>query len=175
MYTAGDSFPNYINAVYCTDRDQWRVTYSLYYQHDGALSEGHKHDWESATVVWGRRADKADWWHREQLVLSQHGGSKTFKWEDTQNVNDATDQDESTGKYRRHPKVYVGFFKHANFPNKKTNINVFSAVSPQDEFRSRDWYYMPNMGDMRPASDISASWNYGDATSTPAKINPCSI
>ena len=105
IYSQGASFPNYINAIYCTDRDQWRVTYSLYYVHDGALSEGHKHDWESATVAWGRAPDGSDQWQRQALILSEHSGHNTYSWNDIESVDDAGDRDESTGQYKRHPKV----------------------------------------------------------------------
>ena len=72
-------------------------------------------------------------------------------------------------------QVYVGFFKHANFPNRKTNINVFDAAAPNDEFRSHDWYFLPGEGDMHAGSEIHGDWNYGDATSSPPHINPCSF
>lgn len=159
--------------MYCSDKDQYRVTYSLYYVHDGALSEGHRNDWESATVAWSRQTDGADEWVRDQLILSEHSGHKTYSWSDIESVDDSTDQDEGTGQNKTHPKVYVGFFKHANFPNRKTNINVYDALAPDDEFRSHDWIYMPVMDDMHASTEISADWDYGSATSTPAKINPC--
>ena len=58
--------------------------------------------------------------------------------------------------YRAHPKVYTGFFKHVNFFEKKTDITVYTATAPQDEYRSDDWYYMGELGkgDFRLGSDL---------------------
>ena len=42
------------------------------------------------------------------------------------------------GKYKTYLKVYVGFFKHANFLDKDIKIEVFDAAAPQNEYRSDD-------------------------------------
>jgi hypothetical protein len=61
------------------------MTYSLYYvsvsrlrllsyyitdrrgRHDGAMSEGHRHDWESATVTWTSKG--GDLWDRSVILI----------------------------------------------------------------------------------------------------------
>jgi hypothetical protein len=60
-YNLGNPFPIYISAKYCDNHKQWRVTYSVYWVHDGALSEGHRHDWESATVAWTSNDGGTNW------------------------------------------------------------------------------------------------------------------
>ena len=42
------------------------------------------------------------------------------------------DLKDTDGKYRTHPKVYVGFFKHANLFDKYTRIEVFDSLARQD-------------------------------------------
>jgi len=80
--------------------------------------------------------------------------------------NDDSDRTElRKGLYRRHPRVYSGFFQHSNFAEAQTNINV--QVGTDDEFRSNDWVFMPGANDMRPWSDINAGWSYGAASTTP--------
>ncbi|KAI9652056.1 MAG: hypothetical protein M1831_007248 [Alyxoria varia] len=75
------------------------------------------------------------------------------------------------GQGLEHPKVYVGFFKHAMFFDKKTSLTVGGA--PQDEYRSDDWYYMGKLGkgDFVPDQTLEAyKGDYGAATSDPATI-----
>lgn len=56
-------------------------------------------------------------------------------------------RDTKVGNKAAHPKVYVSFFKHASFFNKKTSVEVYDAASQGDEYRSDDWYYMATKGD----------------------------
>ena len=63
-YNLGNPFPVYVSAKYCDSHQQWRVTYSVYWVHDGALSEGHRHDWESVTVAW-KSSDGGTNWDRD--------------------------------------------------------------------------------------------------------------
>lgn len=79
------------------------------------------------------------------------------------------DVQDDSGKYRKHPKVYAGFFKHANFFNKKTNINIMGA--DQDEFRSNDWFFLPQEKDLVDGRVIPDDWTpaYGQADSPPSK------
>jgi hypothetical protein len=65
-------------------------------------------------------------------------------------------RDESTGAYKAHPKVYVGFFKHPNFPNRDTHLLTLDLTPAQrgSEYRSNDWYYIPRPEDLQPGSVI---------------------
>ncbi|KAL8880583.1 MAG: hypothetical protein Q9198_002040 [Flavoplaca austrocitrina] len=68
---------------------------------------GHRHDWEGIVVKW-QKDPEGDWWHR-----SRH-------------------RDEATGLNRRHPKVFVGFFSHASFPEiYKGRKTAFNAECPE--------------------------------------------
>ncbi|KAF2664509.1 hypothetical protein BT63DRAFT_483213 [Microthyrium microscopicum] len=178
-YTKGRSFPLYVTPKYCSDLNQWRITYSVYYVHDGAMSEGHRHDWEDVTVVW-TPTENEDNWQRNSVLLSQHGGRAHLGWGDVETVNGDEDvRDTSHGNYRAHPKVYVGFFKHPHFANKDDSFLTEDNLPSQrdEEYRSDDWYYIPTASDLVPGSvigDWSAPnnrWNYGGATSSPWNIN----
>lgn len=52
------------------------------------------------------------------------------------------DRFEDKGEDRDHAKVYVGSFKHAMFLTKYTGLGTLGADDL--EFRSNDWYYLPN-------------------------------
>ncbi|KAH0551444.1 hypothetical protein GP486_007341, partial [Trichoglossum hirsutum] len=177
-YSKGNPFPLYVTAKYCSSLKQWRVTYSAYYVHDGVMSEGHRHDWESATVVWKDNGDNL--WQRNALILSQHSGHAIYGWGDINSVDGEGDvRDESTGAYKAHPKVYVGFFKHPGFINRDTHLLTLDLTPAQrgSEYRSNDWYYIPTPGDLKPGSVIgdwnapNNIWNYGHANSSPFNIN----
>ncbi|KAI4218436.1 MAG: hypothetical protein L6R36_008952, partial [Xanthoria steineri] len=64
---------------------------------------------------------------------------------------------ESTGLNRKHPKVYVGFFSHASFPEiNKSRKTIFNGACPKErdllgnEYRSNDWWRMPRAENIRP-------------------------
>lgn len=152
-FSPGGMFQNYITVLKCGDT--WRINYSIYYVHDGAGSEGHRHDWESATVVLRQDPGGKDMWHRDSLVLSFHDTWHSKSWKDIQTVNmDGDLRDTTVGKLKMHPKVYVGFFKHAGFFEAKTDVEVYSAGSQGDEYRSDDWFFM---GDMNKNNFVQAT------------------
>ncbi|MCJ1366237.1 hypothetical protein MMC16_005364 [Acarospora aff. strigata] len=94
-------------------------------------------------VIW-KKGPEGDWWHRDGAVYNKHGWKDYYHWNELQTVDvyatsinylhsgsaDAlfapssdtgsnTDvKDETVGKNRRHPKVYVGFHSHSPFPNR---------------------------------------------------------
>ncbi|KAL9633652.1 MAG: hypothetical protein Q9164_004574 [Protoblastenia rupestris] len=176
-FSLGASFPNYITTVYCGET--WRITYSIYYvvighSHDGAEGpgRGHKHDWESATVVFKQNKGGADLWHRDALILSQHKNKVTRGWGEIQTVNLDGDLTATDLKYRAHPKIYAGFWKHANFFEKETDYPENVGATPSDEYRSDDWYYMGRLekGDFRLGSTLNDFKDKYGGTSPPPKI-----
>jgi hypothetical protein len=64
--------------------------------------------------------------------------------------------------------VYVSFFKHAGFFDKKTSVEVYSAASPGDEYRSDDWYYMATKGD----KTLVKATELGTSAITTTLLNP---
>lgn len=87
-----------MTAKYCDKVDEWWVNYDLYYvfvnptpvfksrrltlmfdySHDGVMSLlGHRHDWESVTVIW-QRDPEGDWWHREVSIFNNHSPPETI-------------------------------------------------------------------------------------------------
>ncbi|KAL8887625.1 MAG: hypothetical protein Q9215_004846 [Flavoplaca cf. flavocitrina] len=155
-YTLANAFPTYVGAVWCGDSDEWRIQYYNYYVVD---------------------AEGDDWWHRSGAIYNKHCLHDHYEWNELNTVNVDGDSDvsnEATGLNRRHPKVYVGFFSHASFPEiNKSRKTVFNGDCPAtkdllgNEYRSNDWWRLPRREDIRPASDIDPDWDYGDATSDP--------
>lgn len=170
--TKTHAFPNYITTSYCGPAghpdERWLVTYSIYYVRDS----GHRHDWESATVVWKRvRADQ-DWWYRYELIISNHGTRHKRLW--TQIESSETTEDIINGGSTHsslHPHVYSGMYTHANFFTADTSLKAFAVHSA--EYRSDNWYFMPEYADMKHHSEVNKNWDYGD-TSNPSKIDTCS-
>ncbi|CAL8584840.1 hypothetical protein XPA_010423 [Xanthoria parietina] len=178
-YTLANPFPTYVGASWCGNRGEWRIQFYNYYVHDGILSEaGHRHDWEGIVVKW-KKDPEGDWWHRAGAIYNKHCMHDHYTWDqlntvdvDVPGTSDITN--ESTGLNRKHPKVYVGFFSHASFPEiNKSRKTIFNGECPKysdllgNEYRSNDWWRMPLAENIRPVSDIHADWDYGDASSTP--------
>lgn len=63
---------------------------------------------------------------------------------------------DTDGRNRAHPKIYVGFFKHAEFFAKNTKVEVYNALDMNSEYRSDDWYFMGSLksGDFVPANTL---------------------
>ncbi|KAL8952136.1 MAG: hypothetical protein Q9222_001948 [Ikaeria aurantiellina] len=149
--------------------------------HDGILSAlGHRHDWEGIVVKW-QKDPEGDWWHRAGAIYNKHCMHDHYTWDQLNTVDidvpGTTDvANEATGLNRRHPKVYVGFFSHASFPEiNKSRKTILNGACPGErdllgnEYRSNDWWRMPRLADIRPAADINDNWHYGDAASIPIK------
>ncbi|KAL9630914.1 MAG: hypothetical protein Q9204_004482 [Flavoplaca sp. TL-2023a] len=136
-YTLGNAFPTYVGARWCDGLKEWRIQYYNYYVHDGILSKmGHRHDWEGIVVKW-QKDPEGDWWHRSGAIYSKHCLRDHYDWDQLNTVDvDVTDgpsdiADEATGLNRRHPKVFVGFFSHASFPEiYKSRKTAFNAECP---------------------------------------------
>ncbi|KAL9634913.1 MAG: hypothetical protein Q9164_003798 [Protoblastenia rupestris] len=162
LYSEGNSFPNYIVKQYCSGDDSWRVSYNIYFVHDGVSSwmGGHRHDWESATVIWKRDQEGNDWWHRGSVFLSQHKGGEKSPFSSFQTVDGIDDvREEKTENGKKHPKVWVGFFKHAMFKDEKTDFKTPGADG--DEYRSSDWWRLPGISEMRDGlQEIPSSRHY---------------
>lgn len=62
----------------------------------------------------------------------------------------------TTGQYKAHPKVYVGFFKHPNFADKDDSLLTEDLLPSQraSEYRSDDWYYISTADDLISGSVI---------------------
>ncbi|MCJ1273319.1 hypothetical protein MMC21_001109 [Puttea exsequens] len=140
------------------------------------MLEGPKHDWEGATVVFKKDPSGKDWWYRDSIVDNEHSWHNHYGWGDITTI--AVDvpgtsevTDETVSKRLNHPKIYVGFFSHAAFPDKDTSRQTKAAPGSKDiaddEYRSNDWWRLPRAGDMHPWSEIDASWDYGSVDSTP--------
>lgn len=113
--TMGNPFPVYVDGDYCSGDDSWRISYDLYFVHDGIGAAGHKHDWQQAVVIWkGDGTD--DWWKRDSTVLARHDQTIRYAWNDLITVDAEGTDDQgsmSKGGSKGHPKVFVSLYKHA--------------------------------------------------------------
>ncbi|KAL9949944.1 hypothetical protein ACHAP6_000693 [Verticillium nonalfalfae] len=158
----GNPFPVYYTVRQCND-NEWRVAYSIYYKKDS----GHKNDWENSIVIWN--GDGAGGWKRSSTLLGWHGGWDYIAWGDIQNtVNNDGDLFDQGAKDRNHAKVYQGFYYHATFSTRKTSLNT--CANTRDEFRSNDWYFLPDGTWLHNGDLIQDGWDYGSADTNPSSL-----
>ncbi|KAL8627243.1 hypothetical protein Q9189_007064 [Teloschistes chrysophthalmus] len=145
-YTLSNPFPTYVGAMWCENVKEWRVQFYNYYVHDGILSGfGHKHDWEGVVVKW-KQDPEGDWWHRAGAIYNKHCMHDHYSWDQLNTVHvdvpGTTDvRDERQGLNREHPKVYVGFFSHASFPEiSKVRKTIFNGRCPEERKLLGDEY-----------------------------------
>ena len=105
----GAPFPVYVDGIYCSDDESWRIVYNLYYQKD----YNHRHDWERAIVVFKKDASGQDWWNRSNLILGQHKGYNNLPWSSATAHDDPYASSGSRGKEGAHPRVFPGMYHHA--------------------------------------------------------------
>ncbi|KAL8707122.1 MAG: hypothetical protein Q9220_007799 [cf. Caloplaca sp. 1 TL-2023] len=168
----GDPFPVYVGATWCEQQNVWKLNYDVYYVHDGSLSAGHKHDWEGVTIVFAKHPDAAggDWWYRAGATYNHHQSHDWFEYDDLVTVSGASAVgDTKVGKKLEHPKVYVGFFSHSAYASPDTAIIVNAGARSGHEYRSDDWWRIPQATDMHSWREIDPKWNYGAATSNPSQ------
>jgi len=91
--------------------------------------------------------------------LLEHRGYDKKNWEDIQNTFHSKDANKPRGgqnakKYLAHPKVYVGWSKHAIFHDRNTFWNDVGSQIKGLAFRSQDWWYYPAKGTVFISSEI---------------------
>ncbi|KAI5785845.1 hypothetical protein EDC01DRAFT_190119 [Geopyxis carbonaria] len=137
-------FPTYFTVTRCAD-DEVRVVYSLYFSHDGfsndVIAKGHTHDWERIIVIW-KRVNGV--WTRKQLLKGFHSGYMEDNWATVQNTFNYDNTGENGGRNKDGAKIYVGWGKHAMFDDRNTGWNDAPSQGCSREFRSRDWWYLPD-------------------------------
>ncbi|CAF9928297.1 MAG: hypothetical protein HETSPECPRED_006797 [Heterodermia speciosa] len=164
--TPGAYMPTYYSINFCKGDSSWRITYYLYFSHDS----GHRYDWEWASVVWKKDQDGEDNWYRSAIKTSFHKTSKMTDWGAIQNtINGWDDRFDQNGKDRDHAKVYVGSFRHAMFLDRYTGLATLGA--DELEFRSNDWFFLPNFDNELIDGLTLPDFKYGDAASTPRHMH----
>lgn len=94
-------------------------------------------------------------------------------WDQIQNTFDEGHADEQDGRDKDHPKIYVGWAKHAMFSQKNTGFNDRLSQGCGREYRSDDWYYMPHKetlipgGNGTPEGEKMKKVDWGSANSGP--------
>lgn len=179
-----DPFPTYFTVDRCGE-NEIRAVYSIYYEHDGFDTgslklpwTGHMHDWERIIVVWKRDGDN---WIRDRLLKGFHGTSINTPWDSVQNTFDYSDTTEQGARGKDGAKIYAGWAKHANYDTRNTGFNDPLSQGCQNEFRSRDWYYMPDAEHLIAAgagTEIgdaidSKDWGSADGYPTNVQRNVC--
>ncbi|KAF4995611.1 hypothetical protein FGRMN_5002 [Fusarium graminum] len=184
----GPDFPIYYTYNKCNN-DEIRVAYHVFFEKDGFAffgKGGHKYDWERVIVVWARGKD--NYWRQSQLFMSRHRGYDKKKWGDIQNTFSSRDANKSRGgkngqKNLDHPKVYVGWAKHAIFHDRNTGWNDPLSQLLDNEFRSQDWWhyhsqrsYIRADGSTKVGVQIG-HLDWGEASSTPISTHErlCSV
>ncbi|KAF2106743.1 hypothetical protein BDV96DRAFT_607212 [Lophiotrema nucula] len=168
-YTQGNPFPVYVSAQFCVD--QWRIDYTLYYVHDGNLNAGHIHDWEGVSVVFRKdpaATDNEDWWRAHGVIFRVHGDHFFYNWQEIYTVSGLRDvRDDKFANAKNHVKVYVGEYSHASHRRKCdvgcASLTNVGAPSADREYRSSDWYRLPDVKDLFLYSVIPQSWCEDDA------------
>ncbi|KAF2254308.1 hypothetical protein BU26DRAFT_410465, partial [Trematosphaeria pertusa] len=145
-YSPGNPFPVYVSATWCPDQQEWRLTFDVYYVHDGNLSAGHPHDWEGIIVVFrkdpGARGE--DWWVASGVIFNRHHWHDYYDWADVNTVSGLDDvRADVLGSGKNHPKVYVGLYSHSAYRS-KCDIGCGNLVNTGplvwNEYRSSDWF-----------------------------------
>ncbi|KAJ0277076.1 hypothetical protein COL940_007957 [Colletotrichum noveboracense] len=175
----GVQMPVYFTVRQCDNRSgrgngakELRVTYGLFYEKDGFNSNGHPYDWENVVITWRQFGDS---YYKDEIWLSAHkGGRRITGWENIPQTVDSANWFEANGKSHDHPKVYVGWCKHAMFFDKGGLKDVLSCLT-DNEYRTDDWYYVARTkSDLLNASPGTDHWtkfeneNWGDAWSKPS-------
>ncbi|KAM0244030.1 hypothetical protein ACHAP5_006694 [Fusarium lateritium] len=136
----GPKFPIYYTYNKCKE-NEIRVAYNIFFEKDGFWISGHPYDWERVIVVWAKGKDNH--WRQSQLFMSYHSGYTKKNWGDIQNTFSTKDAKHPRGgengrKNLAHPKVYVGYSKHAIFHDRNTGWNDIISESTNRAFRSQD-------------------------------------
>ncbi|KAI9774236.1 MAG: hypothetical protein M1839_001738 [Geoglossum umbratile] len=160
----GNPFPVYYTIKQCSP-SEYRVSYNIYFKHDS----GHTRDWEGVIVVWTLGDNNQ--WRRDRIMLGQHGRYSTKNWGDIQNtINGDGDHNDQDQRDRNHAKIYVGAFYHAIFDTRYTGIDIPNPAVPTTEFRSNDWWLLPDDSLVVPGSRIKPEWAWGKADTNPASL-----
>lgn len=197
IWSGSNPFPTYFTVTSCNS-DELRVAYHLYFKKDGfsdvIIAKGHMHDWERVCfnsislsisladpsipqiiVIW-RRDINSNTWTRTRLLKSYHTGYMADDWASVQNTFDEGNADEQDGKNKNHPKIYVGWAKHAMFAQRNTGFNDQFSQGCGREYRSDDWFYMPQFdtlvpgGNGTPEGNRMRVFNWGSADSGPFAV-----
>lgn len=184
----GPEFPIYYTYNKCNS-NEIRVAYNIFFEKDGYAFlglAGHRYDWERVIVVWAKGADGK--WRPARLFMSQHSGYDKKDWRDIQNTFSSKDAGKPRGgdngrQNLDHPKVYVGWAKHAIFHDRNTGWNDPASQSFDRAFRSQDWWYYHSERSYIRADGSTeigkqiAALNWGEASSNPLNVHNglCSI
>ena len=97
-------------------------------------------------------------------------------WDGIQNTFNEDNAAEQDGKNKDHPKIYVGWGKHAIFSTRNTGWNDVTSQGCGREFRSGDWFYIPKKEDLLPSGKGSTegeklrAFDWGSANNGPLVV-----
>ncbi|KAE9363940.1 hypothetical protein N431DRAFT_489764 [Stipitochalara longipes BDJ] len=161
------NIPTYFKTQYCSNLNQWRVLYYVYFKKD----TGHKSDWEGAVVVYEQSGES---WVGTSIFMEQDGSHPSIPWGSIPNTFDGTDDWEQDGNTNRgRPKLYFGKWHHSVHQNMYTAAfkNTCPPTSDTD-FRNNDYQFW-SYWNLRSAEEyLPTSWDWGKANS-PSTIDLC--
>ncbi len=163
----GSNFPTFYSVKRCTDTEV-RVIFNIYFPKDGFVPGGHPHDFEHVIMVWNKSNGN---WSRSRLVLGRHGKHVNQAWSSAESWNSARN---SAGVGREHPRIFVGWGKHAMF-NHQGGLTDILSQSTNNEFRSAKYPFWANWlvetTDNNATAKLFDKYNWGSATSNPARMS----
>lgn len=99
-------------------------------------------------------------WQPHEVVFRQHGIKVHKQWNKVMTVDGESDVRTNTFANKAHPKVYIGFYSHASFPD-KCDMGCGDLVNSgpsRYEYRSSDWWRIPSAADFHLYSTIPQEW-----------------
>jgi hypothetical protein len=151
------------------------VSFTLYFPKDGFAPGdlGHDHDFEYIALVWHKNGSD---WYRDRLLMSRHGKNIPQTWDKAESWNAGLS---SAGLGREHPRIFVGWAKHAMFNNQGGLKDVLSQFT-DNEYRHADYrvYAEPTLQRVSDADELGFEhFDWGHASSNPTAVsrNLCSF
>ena len=166
---ANSPFTTYVSAKNCND-SEIRTSFTLYFPKDGFSPGklGHDHDFEYIVVVW--RKNGGDW-SRDRLLMSRHGKNIPLAWSDVESWNADLS---NAGLGQEHPRIFVGWGKHAMFNNQAGLKDVVSQFT-DNEYRHADYRVFPaDQVEVTDDNDVAKAFDgfsWGEASSNPAVVS----
>ncbi|KUJ18905.1 uncharacterized protein LY89DRAFT_717416 [Mollisia scopiformis] len=162
------AFPTYYAIQQCSSDNSWRIAYDVFFQKD----TGHPYDWEWAVVKFLPNADGQ--YIRDGIWLEEDGNHPYTSWSSIPNTFDNdTDKFQYGNLNRDHPKAFFGKWKHnvAVVYNDDYANDCLGAIIEKKDYHSDDYQYYA-ADNLLIDTTVPASYNYGDADSTPQSFEP---
>lgn len=195
--TESTAFPTYVTVQFCEADASWRVAYDVFFQKvctilfshqkpcwpqktflTSSQDTGHPYDWEWALIKFLPTDNTNTSYTRAGIYLEQDGNHPYTAWSSipstfTYSSSSSISSYPNNQTNLDHPKVYFGKWKHSvalvygdEFAN-----DCVGAIITKSDYHSNDYaFYADTTGYLVNGSVVPASYNYGDADSTPSSF-----